>query len=76
MIINPYLLDTAVARLLALDEECISNREIAVVLNIEGFRTLTGRKFTTSVVAKILATVRADIPSRYSIAARRMKAAQ
>lgn len=73
---NPYRIDSTVSRLLALDTEGVSNREIALVLNLEGHRTLTGRKFTTSVVAKILATIRADARSRYTIAACRMKLAQ
>lgn len=72
---NPYRIDSTISRLLTLDAEGITNREIAIVLDLEGHRTLTGRKFTISVVAKILATIRADISSRYSIAARRMQVA-
>lgn len=72
---NPYRIDSTVSRLLTLDNEGVTNREIAIVLNLEGHRTLTGRKFTLSLVAKILATIRANIASRYTIAARRMQAA-
>lgn len=71
----PYRIDSTVSRLLTLDQEGITNREIALVLNIEGHRTLNGRKFTISLVAKILATIRANVPSRYTIAAARMKVA-
>ena len=72
---NPYRIDSTVSRLLALNAEGITNREIAVVLNLENHRTLTGRKFTLSVVAKILSTIRANANSRYTIAAARMKVA-
>ena len=72
---NPYLIDFAVSRLLQLDAEGITNKEIAVTLNLENHRTITGRKFTIAVVGKILATIRAGIASRYTIAAARMKLA-
>lgn len=72
--ISTLNIDKTVARLLALDEEGITNREIAEVLNLEGYRSLIGREFTLPIVAKILSTIRADVPSRYSVAARRLKA--
>lgn len=72
---NPYLIDFAVSRLLTLTTEGITKREIALVLNSEGHRTVTGRKFTIAVVGKILATIRAGIASRYTVAAARMKGA-
>lgn len=72
---NPYRIDATTCRLLILDDEGLSNKEIAEVLNLEGHRTLRGCKFTVSVVAKILATVRALRPSRYTIAANRMEMA-
>lgn len=72
---HPYRIDFAVSRILQLDAEGITNKEIAVTLNLENHQTVTGRKFTIAIIAKILTTIRAGIPSRYTIAAARMKVA-
>lgn len=70
---HPYRIDFAVSRLLQLDAEGITNKEIADTLNLENHQTVTGRKFTIAIIAKILTTIRAGTASRYTIAAARTK---